>query len=109
MVRLSIQPYHQSLCHCHPTIINRYAFTSRPNPLAPKQRDLQWSIVGFPYLVDGTLIRASNPIVSQGISMNNIVMVHALSILGSSIKCTPSDLISLKCRDRAIWSPRQEG
>ncbi len=94
---------------CHPTVINRYASTSQPNPLAPEQRDLERSIVKFLYVLDGTVIRASCTIVSHGIDTNNTVLVRALYVSGSRVECVPNDLISLECRYRARWSPRQEG
>src|SRR5512144_2445346 len=94
---------------CHPTVINHYASTSQPNTLAPEQRDLERTIVKFPYVLDGTVIRASCSIVSHGINTNSAILVHALHVLGSRVECVPIDLISLECRDRARWSPHQEG
>src|SRR5512133_3684648 len=74
-----------------------------------KQRNLERTIVKFPYVLDGTVIRGSCSIMSHGIDTNSTVLVRALHVLGSRVECVPINLISLECRDRPRRSPRQEG
>ena len=89
--------------YCHLVLVCCYAASCSVRPLVPKQRNLQRSIVKFPYLLDDTKVAILVPIIAYCINTHTAILVRALFVLGSCVKCISIYLVPLVLHDCGRW------
>ena len=91
----------------HHVLVCCYATSCSVHPLAPKQRNLQRPIVKLPYLLDDTKVAVLIPIIAYCINTHTAILVRAIFVLGSCVKCISIYLVPLVLHYCDRWSPSQ--
>ena len=110
MISSSLYPIFFKVHYRHSVLVCCYAASCSVHPLTPKQRNLQRAKVKLSYLHNDTKVAVFIPIIANCINTHTAILVHALFVMASCVKCISIDPIPLvldDCGRRSSSKPLQ--